>query len=356
MELLMPKGFDARRAFPFSGRGVLLLLTFAGFGTWNRPTGAAESFVLENDIGITARFDFYAKDDATQQEPPLVPPKWVQPRRHALVNLPVDGEVVFRYTKVDNTASDSFLWDPGPALATSPLTPPRVTFKGIVHRSIREQRTKEVTVKKSVPEERTRTVRVKKLKSEQRTRLVKKRDPKTGNMTWQEESYTVQIPYTEEVEQTYTVCVPVTETKTIEYTVVTPVAVARFSAGGVDFNASQTMGGDALGHRQRVLGITLEDHRGALVTSITPGSAATRMALFGPHANPQNRYALEPGVDRIVRVNGVRVRTTREVVEAVQKSPVVCILTVRNRSGEQAYEAALDLVEVRGDFEPAPAP
>lgn len=337
-------------------RSTVFLLLIGGAGACVRPTGAAESFVLENDIGSTARFEFYEDDDVWQQKPPLVPPKWVQPRRHAVVDLPIAGPVVFRYTKVDNTASDSFLWDPGPALENSPLTPPRVTFKGIVHRSVRERRTKELTVTKCAPEERTRTVQVKKFKSEERTRLVPRRDPKTGRITMQEETYTVQVPYMEEVEQAYTVMVPVMETKTVEYMVEVPVAIARFSAGGVDFVASQKVDDDTVGRHERILGISLDDNRGPLVTSVTPDSAATRMTMFGPNANPENRYALEPGVDRIIRVNGVRVRTVREVVEAVQKSPAICILTVRNRSGEQTFEATLDLVAVDADDEPIAAP
>lgn len=348
----MPSSDKPRgRLRPLRQGAAVLCLTVAA-GLWVHRSSGAENFVLENDIGTTARFDFYEDTDSWEQKHPLVPPTWVQPRRHAHVNLPVDGEVVFRYTKVDNTASDTFRWNPGIALASSRETPPRVTFKGIVQRSVPQERTKTITVTRSVPEERTRTVTVPTLVSEQRTRVVRRRDPRTGRLVWEEEIYTVQVPTTKAVEETYTVMVPVMEKKTVTYTVAVPEAAARFDAGGKEFIASLTPTDDSRQRYQRVLGVQLADNRGALVTSVTPGSAAVRMTMFGPHAEPEARYALEPGVDRITRVNGVRVKTSREVVKAVQKSPASCILTVRNRSGEQTFEADLELVEV--DEVPAP--
>jgi len=220
------------RLHRFPRRRVTIAIFLAAVGSWLQHLSAAEIFVLVNDIGMTARFDFYADIASWKDGTPLVPPTWVQPRRHAHVNLPAEGEVAFRYTKVDNTASDTFLWNPGVALADSPETPPRVTFKGIVQKSVTETRVKTVTLAKSVPEQRARTVKITETVSEQRTRTVRRRDPHTGRFVWQEEVCTVKVPRTREVEETYTVMVPVTEQKTVEYRVEVPVAAALFDVGG----------------------------------------------------------------------------------------------------------------------------
>lgn len=302
---------------------------------------ALEPFMLRNDVGETARFDFLGTGLDWRGRGPLVPPKWVQPGRQAEVSLPDRDTVAFRYTTLNNRASSTILWQPQQALASINPKPVTVTFKGISERMVTEERTRTMSVTKQVPETRTKKVTVTKYRDEQRVRKVAVRDPATGRVTYRDERYTVRVPYTEEVEQTFTVNVPIMEQKTQTYTVQVPMSEAVFDIGGTAVTAPVLFAAGGDGPR-RILGVTLGDVNGALVTGVDAGSPATRMRLFGPDADENKRYALEPNVDRIVRINGSAVRTGAEVAAAVQKSPATCIVTVSNRTGEETFEVELE--------------
>jgi len=319
-------------------------LAFCGAAAVHVPVAiATEPFVLENDVGETARFDFFDSDAAWFAKAPIVPSRWVQADLSANVQLPDRDTVAFRYTTLSNRQSDTILWRPHAALASSKETPPRVSFKGISQRMVSESRTRTYTVTKNVPETRTRTVRAEKYRFEQKTRRIREHDPVSGQLVWRDQTYTVRVPYTEEVQQTYTVQVPVAEERTSEYTVMVPQTEAVFKVGENTLTAPLLATEAVTDRGRRSLGVTLADVDGVLVRGVEPRSPATRMTRFGPDVDLSKRYALEPNKDRIVRINGNDVTNVAEAVAAVQSSPAICILTVRNTTGEQSFEAVLDV-------------
>lgn len=104
-----------------------------------------------------------------------------------------------------------------------------------VTRMVPEIKTREVAYTVMVPEERTRTATVQKMRQEERTREVEKIDPETGkpmldkegDPIYVPETYTVSVPYTEEVQQNYTVQVPQERTRAMHITVTRPVTETR---------------------------------------------------------------------------------------------------------------------------------
>ena len=304
---------------------------------------AATEFLLKNDVGNTARFDFL-QDTSWWRGEDLVASAWVQKDLFENVRLPELPKVSFRYTTLDNTKSLVVVLPPSDLHPSPDGAPARVTFKDIVKKYHTEEKTRTYTVTKMVPETKTRTVNVTKYRSEERVRRVQVTDPATGRLVWRDQRYTVQVPYTEQREQTYTVTVPVAEEKTSTYTVQVPVTEALLNIDGRDVSATVIMSGEGA-NRRRILGVGLSDVDGVLVTSVDDGSPATRMKAFGPDADPDARYALEPKVDRIVRINGQTVSTVTEAVAEVQKSPAICFLTVAGGGRETTFEVKLDFAE-----------
>lgn len=318
---------------------LLLLLTIAA----RTPGVAATEFLLRNDLDRTARFDFVQSTSWWRGED-LVASAWVQPDLSERVRLPELPSVSFRYTTLDNTRSEVVVLPPSDLRPSGDGSPARVTFKGIVQKYRSEERTRTYTVTTMVPETKTRMVNVTKYRSEERVRRVRERDPGTGRLVWRDQKYTVLVPYTEQQEQTYTTSVPVSAEKTMTYTVQVPVTEALLDIDGrpVSVAVITTEGGDG---QRRILGVTLADVQGVVVRSVAPGSPATRMKEFGPKADLSKRHALEPNVDRIVRINGQVVSTVQQAVAEVQKSPATCFLTVASRGRETTFEVDLDLVE-----------
>ena len=313
---------------------VALILTRA-------PGVAATEFLLENDLDKTARFDFRQSTSWWQGDDFHVS-AWVQPNLRERVKLPPElPRVSFRYTTLDNTRSAVVVLPPSDLRPSADGSPAIVTFKKIVESYRSEEKTRSYTVTKMVPETRTRTVSVTKYRSEERVRRVQVRDPATGRLVWRDQKYTVQVPSTEQREQTYTVTVPVTEEKTSTVTVQVPVTEALLDIDGRDVSATVIISGEGAS-RRRILGVGLSDVDGVLVTSVDGGSPATRMKAFGPDADPAARYALEPNVDRIVRINGAAVSTVKETVAEVQKSPATCFLTVAGGGRQTTFEVELD--------------
>lgn len=175
-------------------------------------------------------------------------------------------------------------------------------------------------------------------------RRVQERDPATGRLVWRDKKYTVQVPYTEQQEQTYTVSVPVSAEKTSTYTVQVPVTEAELDIDGQSVSAT-VISASERADRRRLLGVTLADVNGVLVRGVESGSAAMRMKAFGPDADPAKRYALEPNIDRLVRINGQAVSTVQQAVAEVQKSPPTCFLTVASLGRETTFEVELDFAD-----------
>lgn len=322
-----------------SAAGLLVTLSIVA---WAVDVHATE-FLLENDLDRTARFDFL-QDTSWWKGGNLLASGWVQPKLSERVRLPDLPRVSFRYTTLDNTRSVVVALSPSDLRASGDGSPTKVKFKGIVQKYRSEEKTRTATVTKMVPQMKTRTVTVTKYRSEERVRRVQERDPATGRLVFRDRTYSVQVPYTEEQQQTYTVTVPVTEEKTSTYTVQVPVKEVLLDIDGAPVSAEVVTAGEGVG-RRRILGVTLADVQGVLVRGVDPGSPATRMRAFGPDADPAERFALEPDVDRIVRINGQAVATMKEAVAEVQKSPAICFLTVSSRGRETTFEVDLDFAE-----------
>lgn len=265
---------------------------------------------------------------------------WVQPNLRERVKLPPElPRVSFRYNTLDNTRSAVVILPSSDLRPSADGSPAIVTFKKIVESYHSEEKTRSYSVTKMVPETRTRTVSVTKYRSEERVRRVQVRDRATGRLVWRDQKYTLQVPSTEQREQTYTVTVPVTEEKTSTVTVQVPEALLDIDGRNVSVTVITSSEGAS---RRRILGVGLSDVDGVLVTSVDGGSPASRTKAFGPDADPAARYALEPNVDRIVRINGEAVSTVKEAVAEVQKSPATCFLTVAGGGRETTFEVELD--------------
>lgn len=293
-----------------------------------------DSFQLKNTHPRRATFNFYSNNAGYWEEDEAT----ISHGGQAWFNLN-GGDTYVLYLYVENQAYGEQTGSFRIKDLLSGRPNQKITLSEIM---VQEARTKTVEVIVNTPEERTRTYTVTKMVPETRTRTVQVRGP-DGQLRQEERTYTVMVPVQEEKTATYTVMVPHTIQKQVNYVERVP-KVALTAGTGV--NQEQViisqMTVDSkdsplpVDPRERYLGITLRDTaEGPLVTQVAENSPAKKLRKVG--ANDGKIYGPAAGRTVIVEVNGIRVRTSEELIREIQRSPPSVILTMKSLGHRVAH-------------------